>query len=76
MGLTEDGRVLPHSKPQGFFQELAPQDGTGYMDVGKVAFPFRLSQEQLSSRPSFLWGERGGVAGSKGEGRKIGLQHG
>ncbi|XP_032448488.1 sperm flagellar protein 1 isoform X1 [Lynx canadensis] len=34
MGLLGDERILPHSKPWGFFQELAPQDGTGYMDVG------------------------------------------
>uniref|UniRef100_A0A8C0JLF5 Sperm flagellar protein 1 n=1 Tax=Canis lupus dingo TaxID=286419 RepID=A0A8C0JLF5_CANLU len=27
-------------------QELAPQDGTGYMDVGKVAFIFLPSQEE------------------------------
>lgn len=52
-----------------FFQELAPQDGTDYMDVGKVAFIFPSSQEEPSSCSSFLCGV--GV----GRGRKIGLQH-
>lgn len=52
----------------GFFQELAPLDGTGYMDVGKVAFTFYAFQEELSSCLSFLCGE--GVGGKM----KIGKQ--
>lgn len=40
-----------------FFQELTPQDGTDYMDVGKVAFTCLPFQEELFSCPSFLWGK-------------------
>lgn len=32
-----------------FFQELAPQDSSGYMDIGKMMFP--LSQGQLPPGP-------------------------
>uniref|UniRef100_A0A452SRV5 Uncharacterized protein n=1 Tax=Ursus americanus TaxID=9643 RepID=A0A452SRV5_URSAM len=40
-------------------QELAPQDGTGYMDVGKVVFTLLPSQEQLSFCPTYGGGEGG-----------------
>lgn len=40
---------LAHRRPHLFFQELAPQDSSGYMDMGKMVFP--LSQEQLLPRP-------------------------
>lgn len=45
--------------PRWFFQELAPQDGTGYMDVGKVVFTLLPSQEQLSFCPTYGGGEGG-----------------
>ena len=57
-----------------FFQELTPQDGTDYMDVGKVAFTCLPFQEELFSCPSFLWGK--GWDYREGEDRKIGLLQG
>lgn len=57
-----------------FLQELAPQDGTDYMDVGKVAFICLPFQEELFSCPSFLWGK--GWDYGEGEDRKIGLLQG
>lgn len=36
--LEVDAQV--HRRPRLFFQELASQDVSGYMDMGKVAFPY------------------------------------
>lgn len=41
------------------------------VDVGKGAFTFLPSQEELSSRPSFLWGK--GCGCGEVEDRKTGL---
>lgn len=55
-------------------QELAPQDGTDYIDVGKVAFTCLPFQERLFSCPSFLRGK--GWNYGEGQDRKIGLLQG
>lgn len=58
MGPLGDGRAQAHSGPRGFFQELVPQDGSGYMDVGKVTFTFPPFQGELFSFPSLGGGRR------------------